>query len=139
MRRREFLLSIAALAGPPLGVHAEGAGRRPLIVYLAGGKNPGYFEPFRAGLRELGYVEGRDIDIVTRFAEGRPERIPALAEEAVGLKPNVILAGAVDTAVAARKLTLVIPIVVPALADAVHLGLIANDARPGGNVTGIAP
>jgi putative ABC transport system substrate-binding protein len=65
--------------------------------------------------------------------------LPALAEEIVRLKPDVILAAAVSAAVPARKVTSAIPIVCPALADAVHLGLIVSEARPGGNVTGIEP
>jgi putative ABC transport system substrate-binding protein len=67
------------------------------------------------------------------------DRLPALAEEIVRLKPDVILAAAVSAAVPARKVTSAIPIVCPALADAVHLGLIVSEARPGGNVTGIEP
>jgi putative ABC transport system substrate-binding protein len=94
---------------------------------------------FLQGMRDLGYVEGRNLDIVYRFSEGYQDRLPALAEELVQLKPNAILASAVVAAVAARKATASIPIVCPALADAVHLGLVASEARPGGNVTGIEP
>ena len=65
--------------------------------------------------------------------------MPSLAKEIVGLKPSVILAGAVDTALAVHKLTGTIPIVSPALADAIELGLVASMARPGGNVTGLTP
>jgi len=92
---------------------------------------------FQEGLRELGYVDGQNIDIVPRFAEGYVERLPALAQELVQLRPAIVVAGAVDAAVAARKVTATIPIVSPALADADHLGLIASYARPGGNVTGL--
>src|SRR6185436_19611098 len=74
-----------------------------------------------------------------RFGAGFGERLPALTNEVVRLKPDVILASAVIAAFAARKATSTIPIVSPALADAVHLGLIASEARPGGNVTGIEP
>jgi putative ABC transport system substrate-binding protein len=90
-------------------------------------------------MRELAYVEGHDFDMVSRHAEGFLDRLPALAEELVRLKPDVILAAAVSAAVPARNATSTIPIVCPALADAVHLGLIASEARPGGNVTGIEP
>jgi putative ABC transport system substrate-binding protein len=90
-------------------------------------------------LRELGYEEGRDIDFIYRFADGREDRLPALAEELVGLKPAVIVAGAVNGAVAVKNVSSTIPVVCGALADAVHLGLIASYARPAGNVTGIAP
>ena len=90
-------------------------------------------------MQELGYVEGRNFAIIYRYADGYAERLPALAEELVGLKPAVILAPATGQAVAAKKATATIPIVTPALADAVHLGLVASDARPGGNVTGLTP
>jgi putative tryptophan/tyrosine transport system substrate-binding protein len=90
-------------------------------------------------MRELGYSESRNFDFVFRFADGYIEQLPTLAEEVVGLHPAVILAAASGPAVAAKKATATIPIVTPALADAVHLGLIASEARPGGNVTGIAP
>jgi putative ABC transport system substrate-binding protein len=90
-------------------------------------------------MRDLGYVEGQQFDIAYRFADGYVERLPRLADEMVGLNPSVILAPASGPAVAARKATTKIPIVTPALADAVHLGLIASVARPGGNVTGISP
>jgi putative tryptophan/tyrosine transport system substrate-binding protein len=87
-------------------------------------------------MRELGYVEGKNFDIVYRSSGGYQDSLPALAKELVQLKPDVIFAIAIAAAVAARNVTSTIPIVSPALADAVHLGLIASDARPGGNVTG---
>ena len=93
----------------------------------------------RKGLEELGYADGRHIDIVVRMAENRAERLPDLAQEIVALKPAVIVAGAVDSALVAKKTTSTIPIVSAALADADHLGLIASFSRPGGNVTGITP
>ena len=91
------------------------------------------------GLREIGDEAGREFDFVGRFAEFEVERLPPLAEEIVRLQPRVIVCGAVDTAVAARKATATIPILSAALADAVHLGLVASYAHPGGNVTGITP
>jgi putative ABC transport system substrate-binding protein len=90
-------------------------------------------------MRDLGYIDGRDFDLVSRYAEGFQDRLPALAQEIVDLKPDVIVAAAVNAAVPARAATSMIPIVCPAIADAVHLGLIASEARPGGNVTGIEP
>ena len=90
-------------------------------------------------MRDQGYLEGRNFEIVYRYADGYVERLPALAEELVRFHPNVILAPASGPAVAAKKATSTIAIVTPALADAVHLGLIASESRPGGNVTGIAP
>jgi putative ABC transport system substrate-binding protein len=98
-----------------------------------------FADDFLDGMRDLGYVNGRDFDLVSRYAEGFNDRLAALAQEIVSLKPDVIVAAAVNAAVPARAATSVIPIVCPALADAVRLGLIASEARPGGNVTGIEP
>jgi ABC-type uncharacterized transport system substrate-binding protein len=91
------------------------------------------------GLRELGQIEGRDFEMVYRSADGLVERLPRAAEELVQLNPDIIIASATIQAVAAKKATDTIPIVVPVLADPVGLGFVASEARPGGNVTGIAP
>jgi putative tryptophan/tyrosine transport system substrate-binding protein len=91
------------------------------------------------GMRELGHTEGRDFEMVYTSADGRVERLPKAAEELVQLNPDIIVASATIQAVAIKKATDTIPIVVAVLADAVALGLVASDARPGGNVTGIAP
>jgi putative ABC transport system substrate-binding protein len=118
------------------------AGDRPLIGYFAGGRQSvvsDLVNAFQRGLRELGYSEGVNCEIAYRFAEGRVERLAQLAEEVVRLKPAVILAGAVDTALALRHETTTIPIVSPALADAVDLGLVKSYSHPEGNVTGITP
>ncbi len=142
--RREFLAVLAgAMAVRPLAASAQGAGgKRPLIAWLSGGTSEvigPFAADFRDGMRELGYVEGRGFDMLSRYAEGFLDRLPALAAELVRAKPDIILAAAVSAAVPARHATSTIPIVCPALADAVHLGLIASEARPGGNVTGIEP
>jgi len=87
----------------------------------------------------LGHVEGQDFKMLYRFAEFHADRLPQLALEMVQLKPDVIVAPATDQAVALRKATDTIPIVVGALADPVELGLIKSYAQPGGNLTGIMP
>src|SRR6478672_12497024 len=87
----------------------------------------------------LGYTDGDNFDFAPRFADGYIDRLPVLAQELVQLRPSVILAPASGPAVAAKRATATIPIVSPALADAVHLGLVASVSRPGGNVTGITP
>jgi len=94
---------------------------------------------FLQGLQDLGYAEGRDLQILYRSSDGYQDRLPALAEELVRLNPDVIVAAGLDVVVAVRNVTQTIPIVSATLADAVHLGLIANEARPTGNVTGIEP
>jgi putative ABC transport system substrate-binding protein len=143
MRRREVITLLGgAAAAWPFGARAEVASKRPLIAWLSGGTaqfSAGFVDNFLRGMRDLGYVESRNFDMVYRFADGYGDRLPALTGEVVRLKPDVILASAIIAAFAARKATSTIPIVSPALADAVHLGLIASEARPGGNVTGIEP
>ena len=140
LKRRAFITLLGgAAAAWPLAARAQ---ERPLIAWLSGGArgaSVGFIDAFLQGMRELGYVESRNFDVVYRYADGYAERLPALAEELVRLKPKVILAAAAGQAVAAKNATATIPIVTPALADAVHLGLIASEARPGGNVTGITP
>ena len=140
MRRRDVLSLLGGAAVLwPVGVRAQ---QRPLVAWLSGGARAaslGFVDAFLQGMRQLGYVESRNFDVVYRYADGYAERLPALAEELVRLKPNVILAAATGQAVAAKNATATIPIVTPALADAVHLRLIASEARPGGNVTGITP
>jgi putative tryptophan/tyrosine transport system substrate-binding protein len=89
-------------------------------------------------LNEFGYVDGMNVDIVYRFAEGHLDRFPVLAGELVRLSPDVIPATVTPAAVATRALTKSIPIVCPLLADAINFGLIASEARPGGNVTGVS-
>jgi putative ABC transport system substrate-binding protein len=143
MRRRQFITMLGgAVATWPLTARAQRPSNRPLIGFLDGksqSSGQGLISAFQQGLRELGYDEGRNVDIVYRFADGRDERLPTLAEELVRLKPAVIVAPGVNAAVAAKHVTTTIPIVSWALADAVHLGLVASYAHPGGNVTGITP
>ncbi|MGY3033044.1 ABC-type uncharacterized transport system substrate-binding protein [Bradyrhizobium sp. USDA 4354] len=95
------------------------------------------FAAFRQRLTELGYVEGRSIALEVRWAEGRVERLPGLVTELVGLKSDVLVAGNSVAAIAAKKATQTIPIVMVA-ADPVGLGLVESLARPGGNVTGLS-
>ena len=140
--RRKLLAVLAGAAAWPLAARAQGSTKRPVVAWLGLGTQPGssvFVDAFMQGMRELGYSEGRDFDIVYRFANGYIEQLAILADEVVRLQPAVILAAASGPAVAAKKATATIPIVTPALADAVHLGLVASEARPGGNVTGIAP
>ena len=147
MRRRDFINILGNAAatqviGPDL-VRAGTPPKRPIIgipAFLARSKiGLSFGNAFRQGLQDLGYVLDRDLDIQARNANGDWGRLPAIVEEIVQLKPDVIYAFATLDAVAARKATSTIPIVCAALADAVRLGLIASEARPGGNVTGIMP
>jgi putative ABC transport system substrate-binding protein len=96
-----------------------------------------FVDAFKQGLRELGYIEGRNILIEYRWAEGKAERLPELAADLVRIKVDVIVASS-QGAVAARHATTTIPIVMPIITDPVRLGLVTSLARPGGNATGFA-
>jgi len=97
-----------------------------------------YLDTFRRSLQDLGWVEGKNLVIERRFAEGRLDRLPEFAAELVRLKVDVIVVGGTAPAVAARKATATVPIVVVAAGDPVALGLAKSLARPGGNVTGLS-
>ena len=141
MQRREFitLIGVAAVTQgmlPQLAC-AQASTKRPLLAVLAGVTRREFPASFMEGMRELGYVEGGNIDVVYRFADGRSDLLPALAKELIQLTPKVIFAAVTPAAAAARRLTQTIPIVCPILSDPIDLGLIASMSRPGGNVTGL--
>ena len=120
----------------PFAAEAQQTGKVPRIGWLAAGPNPALDEAFRQGLRELGYVEGKNIVVEYRSAEAF-DRLPSLAAELVRLKVDVIFAAAgAQTAFAAKKATTTIPIVMVPVADPVGFGLADTLARPGGNITG---
>jgi len=106
-----------------------------LTAYSAAADTP-LFDAFRNGMQQLGYEEGRNVVYETRWAEGKLERLPGLAAEMVALKPDVILVSTTPGAVAAKKATRAIPIVITSVGDPVGTGLIESLARPGGNITG---
>ncbi len=141
MPRRTFLGVIASgLLAAPRAAGAQQAAKVPRIGYLGANPaaNPHLPEAFRQGLRDLGYVEGRTVVIEYRDAEGKLERLPALAAELVALKVDVILAGGTPGALAAMQATRTAPIVFVGAADPVTSGLVTSLARPGGNVTGLS-
>ena len=92
---------------------------------------------FRQALRDLGYVEGKNVVLERRYAEGKPDRYPALAAELVHLKADVIVVEGGSSARAAKNATQMIPIVMANVSDAVEIGLVASLAKPGGNITGL--
>jgi ABC-type uncharacterized transport system substrate-binding protein len=139
MKRREFISLVGAAAAWPLAARAQQVGKTPQIGYLGVSSpslEPHYVEAFRQKLRELGHVEGKNIAIEYRWADGQDNRLPNLASELVRLKPDVIVTTGTPGAVAAMQATKTIPIVMASSADPVGSGLVASLARPGGNVTG---
>ena len=141
MKRREFvtLLGGAAAAWPCNGL-AQSPPKRPLIGLLAGSSKAAgarYYSGFPLGMRELGYLEGRDYGFEDRYADGDGSRLPMLAEELVRLKPDVIVAATTPGSLAAKRAAASIPIVGVNLTDPVGFGLVVSEARPGGSVTGI--
>jgi putative ABC transport system substrate-binding protein len=142
MKRREFnsLLGGAVVAWP-FAVFAQVLARRPLVAVLVAGSSTNVsrrvLNGLSEGLRELGFIEGRDIDIVYRYADGDLARMPALANELMQLMPGVFVTGTIAGTLAIKQATAAIPIVNPALTDPVGFGLVASQARPGGQVTGI--
>jgi putative ABC transport system substrate-binding protein len=143
MKRREFITALGgAAAGAvtwPLPVGAQKAAKVPRIGYLGYSSPPlerHLVEAFQQGLRNIGYVDGQNVALEYRSAEGELQRLPALAAELVGLKVDVIVTLATPGALAAKQATNTIPIVVAAMADPVRDGLVASLSRPGGNVTG---
>jgi putative ABC transport system substrate-binding protein len=134
MRRLMLLLVSIAIVTTPITAAAQ-----PRVGVLLFG-NPATdpnFASFRAGLTDFGYVEGRNIFLEVRGAEGKPERLPDLARELVGLKPNLIYALGGDVAPSIKAVTATIPVVVSVSLDPVQAGLVGSLARPGGNITGV--
>src|SRR5262252_6486013 len=147
MRRplRKTALASILFAGAVLAVavtaEAQQPKKVPRIGYLIGTSptaNAARVEAFRQGLRDLGYVEGQNLVIEYRDAEGKLERLPALAGELVALKVGVILAAGEPHALAAKQANGTLPIVFVFVPDPVTSGLVASLARPGGNVTGLS-
>ncbi len=142
MKRREFITLFGGAAAWPLAARAQQPSprRRPVLGYLITGTKVGMaylMAPFLNRLREIGYNDGQNIDIVTRYADADITRLAVLADELVRSQPDVIVAIDPPAALAAKKATASLPIVAAILNDPMRLGLIASYARPGGNVTGI--
>ncbi len=137
--RRQALLGISALAAS-LGVRAQPGGKLPRVGYLfsfAAPQGEHLWAACREGLRELGYVEGKNIVLEPRFAGGRHERLPALVAELVKAKADVIVSAATPASLAAKAGAGSIPIVMVAVGDPVYIGLVSSLSQPGGNVTGL--
>jgi putative ABC transport system substrate-binding protein len=144
MRRREFITLLggaAASSAWPLATRAQQGERVRRIGFLGLVSAPSHISrvaALRAGLRDLGWIEGKNIVIEFRWAEGKYDRLPALAAELVQLNPDVLVTHGSSGALAAKKTTSTVPIVITAVADMLALGLVESLSRPGGNVTGLS-
>src|SRR6185436_1686945 len=132
-----FLIGVAVLVLP-----LEGAAQPPTAVYrvgvLAQDIQPGLLETFRDELERLGYVEGKNVFIAVRTAEGGSDRLPPLAADLLRLKVDIIVAVNTPAAKAAQSATKTVPIVIMRVADPVKTGLVQSLAHPGANVTGLS-
>jgi putative ABC transport system substrate-binding protein len=140
MRRREFIAFVGGAGAWPLVARAQQPAM-PVIGFLSSA-SPGLYEhrlrPFRQGLKDVGYVEGRNVEIDYRWAEGQNDRLPALAAQLVQRGVAVIVAaGGTPSGVAAKGATTKIPIVFGVAVDPIEVGLVSSLNRPGGNVTGV--
>ena len=141
MNRRAFVAALGAVLAAPRGAEAQRPGKVSRIGYFDGASpttNPGLLEAFHDGLRELGYVEGRNLVIEYRWAEGRYERLPALAADLVKIPVEVIVCVGDPVILAAKQATSSIPIVMASVGDPLGRGFVASLARPGGNITGVS-
>jgi putative ABC transport system substrate-binding protein len=138
MRRREFITLFGSAAIWPFAARAQQSARIPrlgVLLYSTPQEDP-QTKAFQQGLRDLGYIDGQNISIEYRYAEGNAERLPDLAADLVRLKPDVLFPIGGDVAPFVSKATQTIPIVFVMSADPLQLGLVASLARPGGNATG---
>ena len=138
MRRRQFIRLVGVAAVWPFAAQAQPKpiAKLGILLYSNPQSDP-QMASIRLGLSELGYVEGRNIAIEYRYAQGQVDRLPSLAAELVQLQPNVILAIGGDVAPIAKRFNLTIPLVFVSSADPEQLGLVASLSRPGGNATGV--
>ena len=139
IERREFIAALGAATAWPLAARAQQAGI-PVVGFLSGSsaaERAPFLTGFRLGLNEAGYIEGRDVTIDYLFAEGLYDRLPVLAAELVRRPVNVIFAGDLPSALAAKAATATIPIVFNSGGDVVQIGIVASLSRPDANVTGV--
>src|SRR5260370_151108 len=142
MRRRKFVALLGGVvAAWPFAARAQHGGKIPRVGFM--GNSTAALEanligPFREGLREHGYEEGRNVEIVFRWAEGRYERFPALIAELIAANVDVIVTAGTPATLAVKKATSTVPVVMAAVGDPVGTGIVPSLAWPGGNITGLS-
>ena len=138
VKRRKFLIATGALLAAPFGANSQPREKIYRIGYILTAVTEHATRAFEQGLRELGYVEGRNIVFERRYAGGKQELLPQLAAELVRLNVDIIVTGANPVVAAVKQATATIPVVMTNSRDPVGSGFIASLARPGGNITGLA-
>jgi putative ABC transport system substrate-binding protein len=140
MKRREFIVGLGGAAAWPIAGRAQQAGKLPTIGYIGynDAQSSRYAVAFAQRLRELGWVEGRTVEIEYRWTDGRAERAAEFAAEFVRLKVNVVVTSGNEDSLVVKRVTPTIPIVFAIAGDPVGTGLVTSLARPGGNVTGLS-
>jgi putative ABC transport system substrate-binding protein len=140
MDRRAFIALVSgSILAAPLAAEAQQGAKVYRVAFLGSTSPSGYasqMDAFRVGLRDLGYVEGKNLIIDFRWAQGKYERLPELASELVRLKPDVLVTHGAPGSLAAKRATDKIPIVIGVVGEAVAIGAVEGISRPGGNVTG---
>jgi ABC transporter substrate binding protein len=137
MRRREFISLICGAAAGTLEARGQQPGRLWKMGFIAH-RHESFYDAFFERLREIGYVEGQNLLVERRYAQGHADRFQEFADQMVRLNVDLIIVVTTPAAQAVKKATTTIPIVHPAVIDPVGTGLVASLARPGGNLTGLA-
>ncbi len=138
MKRRQVLLATGALLAVSQPALAQQSAKVWRVGYIVGGPRGGIFDEFLKGMRELGYDEGRNLAIESRFADGQFDRLPAQAADLVNSNVDVIVVSSTPALAAVKRATSTIPIVTQIVGDPVKSGFVASLARPGGNITGLS-
>jgi putative tryptophan/tyrosine transport system substrate-binding protein len=138
VRRRDFVALLGvAVSGWSLSARADHPSKLYRLGYLSAARIPNAIDALQTGLRELGYIEGKNLKVEYRFGGRQSERLDAIASELVELRPDAIVTAGTPAVFAAKQATTTIPIVMAPVGDPVRYGIVASLAHPGGNITGV--